>query len=277
MAWTLPRLLRRLGAALVHFQYALPLRCPCPAVVTIHDLSFERDRRSMGRARPARLPPGRPARRARARRACSPSPSGRSATSSSSTTSRPSGSSSPRTASTRRSAPATTTRRAGRTLLSVGAIQERKNQLAALAAAARRGLPLVVVGPDEGRRRSPRELRAAGRRLAGYVPTERARRRSTAAPPASSSRRATRASACPCSRRWRAGRPSSRRRTPPCARSPATPRSSSRESELADGIRRALAERDRLVAAGLERAARVLAGRRRRDATLDVYREALGR
>ena len=28
-----------------HFQYALPLRLPCPAVVTIHDLSFERDPR----------------------------------------------------------------------------------------------------------------------------------------------------------------------------------------------------------------------------------------
>src|SRR6185436_2148327 len=41
MAWTLPRTLRRLGAALVHTQYALPYRCPCPAVVTIHDLSFE--------------------------------------------------------------------------------------------------------------------------------------------------------------------------------------------------------------------------------------------
>ena len=41
MAWSFPRLLRRLGAALVHTQYAVPLRCPCPAVVTIHDLSFE--------------------------------------------------------------------------------------------------------------------------------------------------------------------------------------------------------------------------------------------
>jgi hypothetical protein len=69
MAWTLPRTLRRLGAALVHTQYALPLRCPCPAVVTIHDLSFEhglmgrRDRfvfervvpRARRRARPHRL------------------------------------------------------------------------------------------------------------------------------------------------------------------------------------------------------------------------------
>ena len=49
MAWALPRLLRHVGAALVHTQYALPLRCPCPAVVTIHDLSFERDAASMGR------------------------------------------------------------------------------------------------------------------------------------------------------------------------------------------------------------------------------------
>ena len=42
--------------------------------------------------------------------------------------------------------------------------------------------------------------------------------------------------------------------------------------ELADGVRRALAERDRLVAAGLERASAVLAGTRRR--ALDVYRDA---
>jgi glycosyltransferase involved in cell wall biosynthesis len=43
MAVTLPRLLRRLKTDLGHFQYALPFRLPCPAVVTIHDLSFERD------------------------------------------------------------------------------------------------------------------------------------------------------------------------------------------------------------------------------------------
>ena len=43
MAWSVPRVLRELRPALAHFQHALPLRCPCPAVVTIHDLSFERD------------------------------------------------------------------------------------------------------------------------------------------------------------------------------------------------------------------------------------------
>jgi glycosyltransferase involved in cell wall biosynthesis len=43
MALGVPRLLRRLRPALVHFQHSLPLACPRPAVVTVHDLSFERD------------------------------------------------------------------------------------------------------------------------------------------------------------------------------------------------------------------------------------------
>jgi glycosyltransferase involved in cell wall biosynthesis len=43
MAWTVPRLLRRLQPALAHFLHALPLACPCPAVVTVQDLSWERD------------------------------------------------------------------------------------------------------------------------------------------------------------------------------------------------------------------------------------------
>lgn len=39
----LPRLLRRDGAALVHAPNCfLPLRRPCPGIVTIHDLAFER-------------------------------------------------------------------------------------------------------------------------------------------------------------------------------------------------------------------------------------------
>ena len=49
MAWALPRLLGRVGAALVHTQYALPWRCPCPGIVTVHDLSFERDSTLMPR------------------------------------------------------------------------------------------------------------------------------------------------------------------------------------------------------------------------------------
>ena len=69
MAWRLPQVLRKAGAALVHTQYALPLGAPCPAVVTIHDLSFERDADAHEPARPHRLqadsPPGRPARASR--------------------------------------------------------------------------------------------------------------------------------------------------------------------------------------------------------------------
>ena len=74
-----------------------------------------------------------------------------------------------------------------------------------------------------GRGADPARLRRAGR----------ARRGSTAARPRSSSRRATRASACPCSRRWRAGRPSSPRTTPLSTRSPAT-RPSTPDDELAE-------------------------------------------
>ena len=49
MAWSLPRTLRRVDADLVHTQYAIPFRCPCPAVVTVHDVSFARDPSLMGR------------------------------------------------------------------------------------------------------------------------------------------------------------------------------------------------------------------------------------
>jgi glycosyltransferase involved in cell wall biosynthesis len=43
MAWSVPRLLRRLSPALAHFLHALPLARSYPAVVTIQDISWERD------------------------------------------------------------------------------------------------------------------------------------------------------------------------------------------------------------------------------------------
>jgi glycosyltransferase involved in cell wall biosynthesis len=49
MAVTLPRLLRRLRPGLVHFQHVVAPRSNFPAVVTIHDLSFERDPGLMSR------------------------------------------------------------------------------------------------------------------------------------------------------------------------------------------------------------------------------------
>jgi alpha-1,3-rhamnosyl/mannosyltransferase len=48
MAWTLPRLLRRLKPAAAHFQHALPLGFDGPSVLTLHDLHFERDPGVMG-------------------------------------------------------------------------------------------------------------------------------------------------------------------------------------------------------------------------------------
>jgi alpha-1,3-rhamnosyl/mannosyltransferase len=43
MAWKLPRLLRRVKPRVGHYQHALPLRRVGRSVLTIHDLSFERD------------------------------------------------------------------------------------------------------------------------------------------------------------------------------------------------------------------------------------------
>jgi glycosyltransferase involved in cell wall biosynthesis len=48
MAWSLPRLLRRVRPALTHFQHVIAPGSPSRTVVTIHDLSFERDPALMG-------------------------------------------------------------------------------------------------------------------------------------------------------------------------------------------------------------------------------------
>ena len=66
MAVRLPLLLRRLRPSLVHFVHAFPLALPCPGVLTVQDLSFERDASLMGRRETAifRLTVPRSARRA---------------------------------------------------------------------------------------------------------------------------------------------------------------------------------------------------------------------
>src|SRR5690242_15504523 len=48
MLWSLPALLRRLRPQLAHFVHAVPPRLPCPSVLTVQDLSFERDPSVMG-------------------------------------------------------------------------------------------------------------------------------------------------------------------------------------------------------------------------------------
>ena len=167
MAWTLPRLLLRLQPALAHFQHSLPLRCPCPGVVTIHDLSFERDPEVMGRVdrRVFRTVVPRAARRAARVFAVSERtrrdlvelyaiPDGRIVVT-------PNGVD-----------PAFTPGGAnGGYVLFVGAIQERKNPLAAAAAARAVGLPLVVAGPEKEPALA-RELELRGADLRGYVDKE---------------------------------------------------------------------------------------------------------
>ncbi len=166
MLWSIPRRLRSAGAALVHPQYAVPVRAPCPAVVTIHDLSFERDptlmpwkdrqvfRRVVPRAARSAARVLTVSERTRAdlvelygladeRIVVTPNGVDPAFT--------------PGEAEPRRDY-----------VLAVGAVQRRKNQRAAAAAAAAVGLPLVVVGPvkDEG---LAAELRAHGAELRGYV------------------------------------------------------------------------------------------------------------
>jgi glycosyltransferase involved in cell wall biosynthesis len=144
MAVRVPLLLRRLRPALVHFVHSLPPALPCPAVLTVQDLSFESDASLMGRRETAifRFVVPRSARRARVVLAISQ-----------------------RTkddlveryglppekivvtplAPDRAYVPGGSR---GDYLLFVGAIEERKNPLLAAVAAKATGRRLVVVGPE---------------------------------------------------------------------------------------------------------------------------------
>jgi glycosyltransferase involved in cell wall biosynthesis len=269
MAWSVPRLLRRVKPRLAHFVHALPPRLPCPAVLTVQDLSFERDRALMGwkdRAVFRRVVP-RSVRRAarvlaiseRTKRdlvelygvaedkvvvtplgvdpAFRPGDDGR-----------------------------------GTYLLFVGAIQQRKDPLAAAAAASANGLQLVVVGPEKDARLA-NELRLAGADVRGYVPkTELAQLYRGAAVLVLPSR--YEGFGLPVVEAMASGTPVV-----------AAPDEALREvagdaavfaepGELGDAVRTALDDRERLVAAGLERA-RLYTWEETARRTLDVYRELL--
>jgi glycosyltransferase involved in cell wall biosynthesis len=158
-------------------------------------------------------------------------------------------------------------------VLAVGAIQRRKNQLAALAAAAAADLPLVVVGPEKDAALAS-ELRTRGARLEGYVDTQRLVE-------------LYRGAAClvqastyegfglPVVEAMASGTPVVAVDEPAVREVAEHAALIVDESSLADGIRTAIAERDRLVAAGLERA-RAFTWRAAAERTLGVYREILG-
>jgi glycosyltransferase involved in cell wall biosynthesis len=272
MTLTLPRLLRRLGAALAHFQYALPLVLPCPAVVTIHDLSFEREPSLMGRRDRFvfRKVVPRAARKAvrvltvsertrRDLRELYGLPDGKIVVT-------PNGVDPAFTPSNSLSQ--------GDYVLVVGAVQERKNPLAALAAADAAALPLVVAGPAKDEALA-RELERRGARVTGYVEQEELVR-------------LYRGAACllqpsryegfglPVLEAMACGTPVVAVPEPALQEVAGGAAIWANEAELGDGIRRAVAERDRLVAAGLERA-RLFSWRETARRTLEVYQEALGR
>ena len=298
MAWTLPRLLRRVGADLVHTQYAIPFRCPCPAVVTVHDVSFARGRDLMGRkdrwvfrvvvpravrkavrvltvsertkadlvelfgVAPERIvvtPNGvDPAFAARARGA------------------RDNASNNLQLAPTSAAAAENASSDSllqGSYVLAVGAIQARKNQLAALDAADAVGLPLVVVGPEKDSGLAG-ELRHRGARLEGYVDTERlAELYRGAACLVQSSR--YEGFGLPIIEAMASGTPVVAVPDPALREVAGDAAIFVEEGDLAEGVRRALAERERLVAAGHERA-RGFTWRAAAERTLAVYREILG-
>lgn len=273
MALTLPRLLRGLGAALGHFQHALPLVLPCPAVVTIHDLSFERDPSLMSRKDRLVFKRVVPRAARKAQRVLTVSertrhdlrelygiPDGKIVVT-------PNGVDPAFT-------PGDNVLQGHDYVLFVGAVQERKNPLAALAAAEQAGLPLVVAGPPKDAALTA-ELERRGVRMAGYVAQEELVR-------------LYRGAAClvmpsryegfglPVLEAMACGTPVVAVPDPALQEVAGDAAVWADEIGLADGIRRAVAERERLVGAGLERAKRFSwAATARR--TLDAYREVLGR
>jgi len=270
MALTLPRLLRRLAADLGHFQYALPLALPCPAVVTIHDLSFVREPSLMSRKDRLvfRKVVPRAARKAvrvltvsertrRDLRELYDVPNEKIVVT-------PNGVD-----------PAFTPGDGPRDyVLLVGAVQERKNPLAGLAAAEAAGLPLVVAGPAKDEALA-RELERRGARVTGYVDQKELVR-------------LYRGAAClvqpsryegfglPVLEAMASGTPVVAVPEPALREVAGEAAVWAEERELGDGIRRAIDERERLVAAGLARA-RLFSWRETARRTVEVYREALGR
>ena len=271
MAWALPRLLRHVGAALVHTQYALPLG-GCPGVVTIHDLSFERDATLMRRKDRLVFRAMVPRSARRARRVLTVSERSKRdlvelyGLAPDLIVVTPNGVD-----------PAFTPEAGGGRggyVLTVGAVETRKNQLAVAAAAAAVGLPLVVAGPvrDEA---IAGTLRASGADVRGWVDQgELVRLYRGAACLVQASHYegfglpAIEAMAC--------GTPVVAVPEPALREVAGDAALYADEAGLGDAIRAAVAGRERLVAAGLERV-RLFTWRAAAERTVEVYREALAR
>jgi glycosyltransferase involved in cell wall biosynthesis len=266
MAVSLPRLLRRLRPELSHFQHALPLGLRGPSVVTIHDLHFEDDPSVMSlldRLTFKAVVP-RAVRKAdhvlavseRTKRdvvAFYGVPEDK-------VTVTPHG-------VDPAFAPGDGTYDGY--LLFVGAVQARKDPLAALQAAQDVGLPLVVVGPEKEPELA-RELRARGADVRGWVEKpELAQLYRRAAALVLPSRHE--GFGVPVLEAMASG-------TPVVVSDDAALREVAGDAgvygEPADAVRRALAERERFAHAGLERAAQ-FSWEASARLTADVYRMVL--
>lgn len=269
MAWSLPRLLRRVRPALAHFIHTVPLSCPCPAVLTVQDLSFERQPGLMSwkdRLVFRQVVP-RSVRRAARVLAISER------------TKRDLielyGADASRIVVTPLGVDPAFAPGNGQPdsyLLFVGSIERRKNPLAAAAAARALGRRLVIVGPPKEAQLAA-ELKRAGADVRGYI---------TKAELAELYRGA----ACVVSPSQYEGFgltlvEAMASGTPVVAAPDAALREVAGEAavfaepdELAPAIERALGDRDRLVRAGRERAAHFSWEETARR-TLEVYREVL--
>jgi alpha-1,3-rhamnosyl/mannosyltransferase len=270
MLWGVPMALGRLGPAHVHFHHALPLRCPTPAVVTVHDLSFERGWKAMPvKDTLAFRATVRLAVR-RARRVIAVSERTKRdlielyGTAEAKVVVIPHGvgsAFSPATDGAERSY-----------LLFVGAIQERKDPLAAADAAVAVGLPLVVVGPEKEPKLA-RELEQRGAELRGYVePDALAELYRGAAALVLPSR--YEGFGLPVLEAMASGTPVVAAPDPALREVAGDAALYADRAELADAVRRAVSDPAPLSAAGLERARRFSwedAARR----TVEVYLEAI--
>src|SRR3954453_6253534 len=266
MALSLPRLLRRLPPGGAPFIHALPVTCPAPAIVTVQDLSWERDpsvfgfwdlatfkvfvRRAVRKADHVLAISertkndlielyGTPASKVTVT-PLAPDPASRPA------------------------------REHASFLLFVSAVEPRKQPLAAIDAANAVGRKLVVVGPSKDAALVA-ELKRRGADVRGYVPKdELVRLYQSAACLLFPSR--YEGFGLPVVEAMACG-------TPVVAAPEPALREVAGEAaiftdDLADGVRRALAERERLSAAGLERA-KAFSWRETARITADVYRRVI--